>query len=89
MPASLILLMRQGSPCVQALKSDWLKRHLTDLTTISLVIYAIALTFLLDIPTTLFGEELLGVKLLLLVLLRGIYTQLPLHSHVLIDVAAI
>jgi hypothetical protein len=54
-----------------------------------LVIYAIALTFLLDIPTALFGEEHLGVQLLLLVLLSDIHILLPLHLHVLIDVAAI
>ena len=71
------------------MNSDWLKRRLTDLTSISLVICTIALTGLLAIPTELFGAEPLGVKHILPIRLSDIHTRLPLHTHVLVDAAAI
>lgn len=81
--------MRQGSPCVRALKNDWRRQGRINSTAVPFLFRAAVLPFLLLLPATLFAEEPVGVKLLLPLRLTDVHTLLHPDTHVLIDPAAI
>ena len=89
MPAFLIPPMRQGSLCERALKKDWHKRSWHDARDATQLVVSLALVSLLFLPSTLFADELLGVKPLLSVRSTALQAQVSPDTHVLIEASAI